>query len=201
VINPDATFDTLSIIVKVQVPLREVSPGEIHALAYLSCILSLYEGHPVAEWGYVFAGTKEGTPYSVAITEAIDVLLRTGLAEETQSRMLVASSSGSHEYELLSSLTRNRDRERYLSGACASVFALPINVLRNAISQESVLQRAAALGATRPLFDPPDLDSLYEQFRALSAAIGVQTSELMIPAVTWLSYLARASEIVRSEQP
>ncbi len=59
--NPYAAFDALQIIASLQSIYRNVAEAEVHLFAYLSCLLSLYSGQPVGDWGYDFAGTTTGS--------------------------------------------------------------------------------------------------------------------------------------------
>lgn len=189
-INSDAIFDTLSIVFRLREPLSGVTAPEVHLFSYLACILSLYDGKPVDDWGYLFAGTANGSPYSYAISEVIEQMLDSGFLQ-TSDEMLSLSDAGRQEYDIQQTLAQNTWREIYLTGACDSVLAVPVGLLRDALSREAALDRAAQLERTRPLLEDVDLETLYDQFGALSEAIGVQVRELMVPAVAWLSYLSR----------
>jgi len=160
--------------------------------AYLGCLLSLYSGHPVADWGYTFTGTVEGSPFSASVSEAVGALRASSdLLSDTTG--LALSDSGREEYELLRTLPRNAAREEFVAGACSSVLALPVPLVRSAMQQEPALRRVTALAASRPLLEGVDVDVLYEQFQGLASVIGTEIRDLMVPAVAWLTYLVRAA--------
>jgi hypothetical protein len=169
------------------------SSSEIHLFAYLACLLSLYNSEPVSTWGYRFAGTKEGAPFSPDIAQAISLLYTSGNTTE-KANLYTITGIGLIEYEDLSVLSQNTRRDMYVEGACSATYALPIGLVRQALLQEPVLRRATTLSTARQLLELADLSTLYAQFDSLSRAIGVDTSELMVPAVTWLTYLLRTAK-------
>ena len=190
--SPEAAFDTLAIVASLEPTVGRVLPSEVHLFAYLGCLLSLYSGHPVADWGYAFTGTIEGSPFSAAVNEAVGVL-RSSSDLLSDLTGLGLSESGRAEYDLLRTLPRNASREEFVLGACSSVLALPVPLVRSAMQQEPALRRVTALAASRPLLEGVDLDALYEQFQALASVIGTEISDVMVPAVAWLTYLVRTA--------
>ncbi len=192
-VNPDAAFDVLAITRYVEGILGNVAYGEFHLFAYLACLLSLYRRRPVTDWGYEFAGTREGSPFSHQIAEAVETLERSGLLTQ-EDRLFRSTDEGAAELEGWRTLGRNRSREEFLSGACSSALALPVGLLRTAMGREPSLSRAADVEGTRPLLERRELETLYAQFEVLSRAIGVEVEELSVPAVIWLTYLAQIAE-------
>ena len=191
-ICPEATFDALAITASLRPTLGRVLPSEVHLFAYLSCLLSLYSGRPVVDWGYEFTSTAEGAPYSVSMDRAI-TLLRNSSDMESGPSGLSLSSTGVAEYELLRTISGNEAREKYVAGACSSVLAIPVGVVRAALGQEPALRRVSSLSSTRPLLQNVDLSVLYDQFEALSSALGPTVRDVMVPAVTWLTFLVRST--------
>ena len=78
-----------------------------------------------------------------------------------------------------------------IKGACASLLAIPMNAVRDAVTNIPEIKRATAVKSARRLLTEPSMEQLYEQFQVLSATFGVEISDLMIPATAWLSYLAQ----------
>jgi hypothetical protein len=194
-VNPFASFDCLAIAKELKAPLGDSTFAEIHLFAYLACLLSLYKHEPVADWGYSFAGTKSGAPFSPEIADSMEEHVLAGFLLEGNGRY-VLSDVGESMHEALLSLEQNRSRLKFLNGACTSAVALPIGVIRNAVSNDASIKKAIDLGATRPLLDQRGVDMLYEQFSALSAAIGVPSDDLMLPSIIWVSYLAKIGEAI-----
>jgi hypothetical protein len=197
-INPYASFDCLSVGHKLQSVLEDVAEAELHLFTYLACLLSLYRSRPVADWGYQHTSTKSGTPFSYDVANAASQLILSGFFSRTPNGNLQVTDDGSEEYALLLRLSQLNKREAFLEGACSSVLALPVGIVREALLHEPELERATALSSARTLLDGPGLSLLYEQFSALSDAVGVEVKGLMTPSVVWLTYLSRASESLKS---
>ena len=185
-VNPFAFFDCLAISTRLQDVLDAVAPAEVHLFAYLACLLSVYRGMPVARWGYSFAGTHNGSPFSPEVEMSKELLLRTGHATVTEFGYLQLTSSGCKEYELLASLTVNSQRIEYLVGACATVLTLPLGWIRAAITSDRQMRLAAELKTTRPLLTETAIDEFHEDFELLAAGLGADVPDLMIPAIVWL---------------
>lgn len=191
-VNSSAYFDSLFISIRLQELLGSVSVGELHLLAYLSCLLGLYESYPVAEWGYEFTGTTEGAPYSRAIAVATDLMETNGVLLK-QQQLSYVTDRGFSEYGMLSKMYGNTERQRYLEGACSSLLGLPIGALRGALSREPELRSASIHRMAIRLLGGPGLESLYEQFELLRGAIQTGSEDILAPAMVWLTYLSRDS--------
>lgn len=195
-INPYASFDCLSVGTKLQKVLDDVADAELHLFTYLACLLTLYRGQPVTDWGYQHTSTKNGAPFGYEIAAAIPQLVLSGFFSRTATGNLRITDEGKKEYDTLLSLSQNQKREVFLEGACSSALALPVGVVREALLHEPELERATALSSARTLLDGPGISLLYEQFAALSEVVGMQVKGLMTPSVVWLTYLAKASKIL-----
>jgi hypothetical protein len=190
--KPEPVFDAIAIVARLENSLERVLPSEVHLIAYLSCLLFLYSGQPVADWGYEFASTVEGSPFSVGLEEALTELRSSGDLSMIESGY-TSTSYGKEEYKILRTVHGNARRDVYIAGACASVLALPIAVVRSAMSQEPAMRRVSSLRAARHLLEEVDLAALYDQFSALFEALGEQKLDLMVPAVAWLNYLIKTA--------
>lgn len=198
--SPEAVFDTLTILARLETPVGPVLRSEVHLFAYLGCLLSLYSGQPVAEWGYEFAGTAEGSPFSAAVEDALGSLIHSGDVTAARSGLALAQA-GHDEYGLLRTIGRYDEREAFIAGACASTLALPLGLLRSALNQEPALRRVSAIRGTRTLLDDADTAILYEQFNALSDALGAEVHDVMVPAVAWLTYLVKTTVTQYLDEP
>lgn len=188
--NHFAYFDALSLVYRLQNSLGNVAQLEIHLFSYLACLLSLYRGMSVTEWGYEFAITKQQTyPYSPNLNDAINLLVHNRKLNETD-QYVDLSKIGQTEYEFLSTLSQYSDREVFLDGACSSLLTLPPATIRDALYQDPNIMGAIELSQSRKLLTDSGLDNLHEQFAALSAAIGIEVEDLMVPATIWLTYLS-----------
>lgn len=191
--NPEAYYDSLFIIRKISRVLDNVAVGEAHLFAYLSCLLSLYRNRPVTEWGYAFAGTKNGSPFSAEVEDSIESLEAVSFIIR-QGSLLQITPDGEREFEELAQLSMNSQRNEFLEGACSSILTLPVGVVRDAVSKSADIRKAATLGSTRKLFDDLAVESMYEFFGALSEKIGIEIESLMLPAVVWVQYLSSAKD-------
>jgi hypothetical protein len=189
-LDPVATYDCLFIGSRLQKRFDGFAPAELHLLAYLACLLSVYRKSPVADWGYSFIGTEFGAPYSQEVDKVVRGLIERQLFMEMDDK-LIATPECFTEIELFSSLSFYESRNDYLNGACASILAFSVGIVREALSQEPELNRAKTLASTRELLDGPGLQLLYEQFDALSTALGSEFRDLRVPSVAWLTALVQ----------
>jgi len=188
--NSSSLFDCLAIGNSIQTAMGNFSPEELHIFGYLGCLLSLYRKQPVSEWGYTFILSEKGIPFSHEIHESFNYVRQLGFLN-SDGFYYRLSSAGESLLEQLKSLVQHNKRLPMLEGACASLLAIPINVVRNAVTNVPEIKRATAAKSARRLLMEPGLEQLYKQFQVLSATFGVEISDLMIPATAWLSYLAQ----------
>jgi hypothetical protein len=193
VLNAYSAFDTLYVVYELGAKIHPPSAAEVHLVAYLACLLSLYKGHPADDWAYRFAGTRDGSPFSEEIDFAIRMFSATGHIGPNEHG-LVPTERGRLELAQLTRLSGNRQRVEYLEPASASCLTMPMGMIRHALGQEPTLRPATRLATTRRLLDGPNLSRLYEQFDLLSRTIGVESTDLLIPATVWLGYLWRIAE-------
>lgn len=191
--KPDAYYDTLAISAKLKESFESIAPSEIHLFAYLSCLLSLYSGKAASDWGYGFVATENGSPYSPEVDDALRFLVREGYLYESNGYLTIVAS-GLRDYGELGELLRNQEREPFLDGSCASVFALPIGIIRQAISTDHDMTVATSFGDTRGLLTESNVEDLHDAFALLSKEIGVDVDDLMVPAVVWLNYLSQTAK-------
>ena len=198
--NPFASFDCLGLGTRLQGALGDTSDPELHMFAYLSCLLWLYRGHPVSDWGYSFTGTREGAPFSTDMEHALVELATSGHISDDPNHRVV-TPGGSELFAELRELTLNRTREPYLEGACSTALAFPPGRVRDALVRQPELKRAHLTGAATQLLDDRTADVMYGQFQQLSQALGVDTHDLMIPATVWVEYLLRAEPAPKDARP
>jgi hypothetical protein len=188
-INPLAFFDCLSTLNHLEKTTAKLLKEEIQIFTYLACLLFLYDKKkPVSDWGYFYAGTQEGAPFSLEINDAVDQLFLVGLVEK-ESDYYQISAKGVSEYQLLSTLSQNLERDRFIDGACSSRLMFPIGFVREAISNEPELKHVKDLVNKKMLLEGPGIKIIYEQFAALNSIIGSEVKSLMVPASIWLNYL------------
>ncbi|MCE5322810.1 hypothetical protein LLG46_05770 [bacterium] len=192
-LNPYATFDCLAIGVRLQDRYGNVSVGEFHLFAYLSCLLSLYRKCPASEWQYKFISSPTGSPFSQAIAEVIDEMERLGLLAHDNEIGFLITDAGMKMLQSLITLSTLHTREEFIDGACSSTMSLPPGLIKTAVSQETFLHNAIHLNSTRYLLPDGRVSEMYDEFAAISEAIGVDVHDLAVPAVIWLSYMLECS--------
>ena len=188
--NSRAFFDSLAITSQLGTAIGPVTPGEVHLYCYLACLMFLYRGHPISDWGYAFAATESGAPFSFALDTAIDSYARVGFFEHLDGLMSV-TESGMQEYQDLSSMETLDARLAFLEPACSSALAVPVGLVRAAVHVDSNISSSINLKANRHLFDTTSLSQLEEQFQALRAVLGDEHGDLLSPLVTWVSYFSQ----------
>ena len=80
---PEAIFDVLYLGKNIQDRLNDFNISEIQFLAYLSCLISLYDKNPISFWKYQFIKSENSSPYSLEIHSSINFLKQNGYIEET----------------------------------------------------------------------------------------------------------------------
>jgi hypothetical protein len=78
------------------------------------------------------------------------------------------------------------EREKYIKASCATNIILPYSKTIRALLNDPEITKRRKIASKQNL----DTSSVYQQFEELSEAIGVHTDDLVIPAVTWINYIA-----------
>ncbi|WP_138922437.1 hypothetical protein [Hylemonella gracilis] len=199
--EPEAFFDTLRIADVLDKPLGGVSRMEIQRISFLSCLLSIYQAKPVSDWGYRFANTGAGTPFSDQLNEAVGHLLNQALLTESGSRLRI-TVSGRVMLAMLSKFDSMAERPPCLEAACASMLAVPRSTMSDGLDQEPTIAASHLRSSATMLLEEPHLSMLHEHFSVLAQVIPPSQGDLLSPSVLWLSYMAQSkwSEQERSEQ-
>jgi hypothetical protein len=187
-----AGYDALQLAVQQTASADGMTAGELHTLAYLGCLLSVYDGHNVRWWGYRFTATRAGAPFAYALDQALTAATDAGLLIH-RDRTWTISASGRAELEQLDPLVLNHRRRPYLNAAAGTALAMPLPSVASALSAEPGLRRALRFVRTRELLDETGVSLLDDQFTVVSEALKDDPAggDLMVPAVVWLTYLAR----------
>ena len=161
---------------------------EAHLYAYLGCILGLFKGRAVGDWGYRFAVTSEGFPFSVEFEAARSNVVARGLVDEDGAGLMDPRRPElTAELHILLSVGSWLDRRQWLSAATQCALALPVGSIRHAIGKTPGLTTAVRLGQRRHLLQADDIDLLYEEYETVSSVLGADVKDLLSPAVIWLS--------------
>jgi hypothetical protein len=195
--KPEAIFDTLYIGSKIESKLDDFSQPEVQFFAYLSCLLSLYDGNPLSFWEYSFLKTQLGSPYSVDIDGAWNFLKSKALVEQTTEGYSKLTGKGKAEIDFYLTLHAFKPRAKYLEAACKSISLIPVGYIKKAIHNEPVLKAARVSISKRSLLDKssPATHALYEQFGTLKEALKEEDyKDLLIPAVVWIEALNKQEQ-------
>jgi hypothetical protein len=193
-LSPEATFDALYIADRIQNDVGTFSAPELHLFAYLACLLWLYRGRLVEDWGYHFVGTELGAPFSVDIDDSVRTLIERGYMARVDDRMRV-SDLAEQQLQDFGRLALSHDRVECLNAACSSTAAFSHGMIGSALAQEPDLRRAQATPMTRPLLEDLARSQLFLQFDALRKGLQEGENDLRMPAVVWLSALYRSNEL------
>lgn len=183
--TPESFFDSLSLASKLTKYLDSFERKEIQLFSFFSCLLFLYEGNPQASWGHQYS-VDQGFPFCDVLDEAFERHLLNGNFEEEADNQYSISGRGEQELSRFISLTQFSPREKYIDAACATSILVPYDKTRKALLDEPGLIRSQQL-QNHDWLQP---SGVYEDFRVISQQIGVNSSELVVPAVTWVSYLS-----------
>lgn len=168
---------------------------EAHLYAYLGCILGLFKGQAISDWGYSFAVTSEGFPFSVKFEKARSIIVARGLADEDGQGMMTANDDElAAEIDKLQTLGSWTDRRQWLRAATQCALALPVGSIRHAIGQTPGLAASVRLGQRRHLLQGDDIELIYKEYEIVISVLGADARDLLSPAVIWLS-----ARILRTE--
>lgn len=187
-ISPQGYFDCLAIVDLVPRSVGPISRLEVHLFAYMSCILALVDGCPVNEWGYTFALTSSGHPYSVGVDAALELLVRQGKLRQDKHEFLeLTEDVGRAEVEGLGTIQSLQKRRHWIRTATECALALPVGTIKYALESTPGVDAAVTLGQRRELLGTEDIDRLYEERQIIMDVLGENAIDLLAPAVAWLT--------------
>lgn len=191
----EAYFDCLSIVSGVPKSVSPLSTRELHLLGYLACLLGLFEGEPLAEWGYSFALTSRGYPHSAAFETGLELLCERGHVAQLEGENFGPTSRGQAEFDSLKQLSFLSHRQRWLNAAADCSLALPMGSIRYALTSREDLLASAGSGQARDLITPSYIERVHDERSLIEQALGGESADLLAPAVAWLSiYVLEARE-------
>lgn len=195
-----AAFDALELAKRLaNQGQRGFTPAELHSLAYVACVLAVYDGRAPHWWGYRFTATTTGAPFALELTRTVERLT----ARECLRHADVISLTDAGERELaeLRTFPMNIRRARYLAGACDAAMALPLPSITEAVSYEPQLRSSVNLQVVQQLLDDTGLQLIEPHLAELRVALDDQPDgDLMVPAVIWLTYLAEAAGLLHAPE-
>lgn len=188
-IVPEAFFDSLSLADKLDNFLDGFKLEEIHLFSYFSSFLYCHAGNSIASWPHRYIAVN-GYPFSDTINEAILRHIQNGLFEN-EGEYYTITGRGTKEFEKFKSLDTFSIREEILNAACTTSILIPYSQTVRALLNEPDLKKAQELQNNSWL----DQENFYPQFKEISEAVGIQSEDLIIPAVTWINYLNEKNKL------
>ncbi|MGN8058779.1 hypothetical protein ACTJKN_21005 [Pedobacter sp. 22163] len=184
-------MDTLLIGSKLQSRIGDFSLSEIQFFAYLSCLLSLYDGHTVTEWNCAFIKSVLGSPYSSDIQSSLELLVSNGSILETDRDFYQITEKGTNTLSFCKTQKQLNWRCSYLETACKSLSVLPYGVIKEALTREPVVFSARNSLISKSLLESsnPATEALHIQFASLKNALEGQYKSLIGPAIVWIESL------------
>ena len=187
----EAAFDCLTILALLQDVGVAPTKGEVHLLAYLGWSLSVYaqRGEGASDWGYGFAATPGGSPFSEELQIEIEELIASGVVSGGRTTLQL-TTEGISLQQRLGALGLVRERLNFLDGAVATTLAMPLGMMRTAFAHGREPSLVAKHKRTRILVSESALACLYAEFNAVADVLGTAHHSLLAASVLWLTGLA-----------
>ena len=194
---PEAYADVLVLLNDAPASVLPISVNEMHLYSYLGCILALFKGKPVANWGYRYAITSEGFPWSADFDNARETLCATGLVQVDDQGLMTPwpSAELTAELEFVASVDSLAERRPWLRTAVECALALPVGSIRSAINRSPGVATPFFLGQRGQLLEDAATSLLYEEYAVVSQVLGTEVQDILSPAVVWLS-----ARVLRKEE-
>lgn len=188
--NHFAVYDIFSLSLKLQETLEDVSLDEIQMFSYLSCLLSVYDGHSANKWGYFFIKNEIGAPYSDQLENSLTHLVKNNFFQMKDEEYFTVNNIAVDKYNMLTSLDSYKAREHFLDAATKCIKFVPYGDVRKALHLEPTLNIAKGVDNRRILLDTDgaSIELLYKQFETLHTALEDKYKNLVIPALVWMSF-------------
>ena len=192
----EAAFDCLTIASLLQDIDPGPSKGEVHLLAYLASLLSVYAraGEGASDWGYSFAATPGGAPFGEGLEVEMEELISGGALVVTRTNVRI-TGEGSQLQRRLAGLGLVQDRFNYLDSAISTTFAMPVGMVRAAFAYDPDVLVVAEHRRSRILGSDSALARLYAEFDAVADVLGTDRRSLLAASVLWLTYLTERDAV------
>ncbi len=185
---PEAYFDTLALMNDAPSSVLPMTVNEMHLFAYLACIFALFKGEPLGDWGYPFAITSEGFPFSAQLDYAREISCSNGRIELSDSGLMRPRPTELEaEFETILRVGSWAKRRASLRAATECALALPMGSIRFAVNRSPGMSTSFFLGQRGQLLEPLDVALLYEEYEIVTSVLGSDASDILSPAVLWLS--------------
>lgn len=186
---PVAFHDCLAVTVGAPRSVAPFSITEVHLFSYLGCLLAVYEGQPVSDWGYQFALTRAGYPFSAQLDVAMRHLANSRLIQITTAEEVEPLEGAFEELCQLRTMPSWQGRRRWLDTAIECSLAMPVSIVKHAVIARDDLTGLAVSGP-RAMISETYVARIHAERTAIEQALGGTPPNLLAPAVAWLSLYA-----------
>ncbi|SFH01620.1 hypothetical protein SAMN05518865_13024 [Duganella sp. CF458] len=184
----EAYNDVLIIVGDAPKSALPVSTTELHLFAYLACVLSLFQGNPIGDWGYSFGLSQDGFPFSADLEFSKQTLINNGFIDANDFGSLTPIYPEIRaEIDFLQGMSMTSTRRKWLQAATQCSLALPLGSIRYAMSKTPGIRSAQMLKQRRQLLDSHEIAFYYEEYKIVESVLGEVSEDLLSPAVLWLS--------------
>jgi hypothetical protein len=189
----ESTFDGLVALECLSNFSENVTLSEVQFFAYFACLVSLYDGGTISDWGYKFVNTSYGTPYSENLNESWKNLQSNhSIIAVNNDGGFKLTTIGAIKLKLYRNMSEFRSRLKYLETVKSVFSVLPEGVIKEALHNEPSLRSALMHKSASLLLDEssPASKALYVYFGMLKIAMDkIQPTSLAVPATVWVEAL------------
>jgi hypothetical protein len=188
-VNADAFFDALELVTSLGEIDAHVSESEVHLYGYIASLANAYANGIASSWGYTFAATIGGTPYSADLAMALRSLAIKGA--------LVAAANDAYHVGPAAQAVRDvaaRLESRAWRGECLRAAVMAGLTLTKATLKAATATALPPLEAgvgARPMLDGPEQNDVAHEFETLRGLLAGGGGVLGAIAI-WLAARARA---------
>lgn len=182
-----ALTDVVFLAGLVPTSLAPVSIAEMHLYAYLANVVALNRGVAVSNWGYKFAVTKGGFPFSHDLEDAMENLARRSIVEVDNEGLRRGDELFIREFEILDGLVQSARRKAWVSDAFACAMHLPGGTLRAAINHSPGMAVGLRYRRASALLKDADIEEIYGELALIREVLGPEAENQLERVVVWLS--------------
>jgi len=177
--------------------LFPVSLVEAHLYCYLGNVIAVSNGLVHSEWGYSFAVSSIGFPYSGDLHRAAKNLVSRSVLVEDGVYLQSGGTALEDQFCRVSSLGEAKRRLPWLEATTRCALNLPKGAIRSAIHSSPGFPTSVHGNSAVPLMQDLDASTILDEFGEIREMLGGESIGLLKPAILWLT--ARVLRGVASE--